>query len=99
EVHPRRDRQVRPAGESLRDEATVRRNPMTGRLAVMAAALLAASGGAVAQAWAPQRNVEIIAASVPGGSNDKTARTIEHMLLAGKLVSSSLTVVNKSGGG
>jgi len=72
---------------------------MTGRLAVMAAALLAASGGAVAQAWAPQRNVEIIAASVPGGSNDKTARTIEHMLLAGKLVSSSLTVVNKSGGG
>lgn len=63
------------------------------------APLLAASSGAGAQAWTPQKNVEIIAGSVPGGSNDKTARTIEHIILGKKLVGSTLTVVNKAGGG
>ncbi|HYC48708.1 MAG TPA: tripartite tricarboxylate transporter substrate binding protein [Burkholderiales bacterium] len=61
--------------------------------------LLLASGGAAAQAWAPQRNVEIVAASAPGGSNDKTARMLEHLLSGNKLVTSSITVVNKPGGG
>jgi len=51
-----------------------------------------------AQGWSPQKNVEIIANSAPGGSNDKTARTLEQVLLAHKLTSSSLTVVNKAGG-
>jgi putative tricarboxylic transport membrane protein len=52
-----------------------------------------------AQGWSPQKNVEIIASSVPGGSNDKTARTLEHVLLSKKLAPTSLTVVNKAGGG
>ncbi len=56
-------------------------------------------GAAHAQSWSPQKNVEIIASSVPGGSNDKTARTMEHVLLGKKFVSSTLTVVNKAGGG
>ena len=68
-------------------------------LAMMGAALVAAGGSALAQGWAPQKNVEIIAGSVPGGSNDKTARTMEHIILGKKLVGSSLTVVNKAGGG
>ena len=55
--------------------------------------------GCCRAAWSPQKNVEIIAGSVAGGSNDKTARAIEQVLMAGKLVSSSLTVVNKGGGG
>jgi putative tricarboxylic transport membrane protein len=54
---------------------------------------------APAQTWSPQRNVEIVAGSVPGGSNDKTARTMERILNAKKLVPASLTVVNKPGGG
>jgi putative tricarboxylic transport membrane protein len=52
-----------------------------------------------AQGWTPQRNVEIVVTSAPGGSNDKTARTVERILTAHKLVGTSLTVVNKPGGG
>jgi putative tricarboxylic transport membrane protein len=62
-------------------------------------ALAFASAAAAAQAWSPHKNVEIVAASVPGGSNDKTARMLERILSAGKLVSSTMTVVNKPGGG
>ena len=57
------------------------------------------SAGAAAQLWSPQKNVEIVAASVPGGSNDKTARTLEHILSANKIVNSTMTAVNKPGGG
>ena len=67
----------------------------------MAVALLCTSAGAstLAQGWQPQKNVEIVAASAPGGSNDNTARTLERILLAHKLVNTTLTVVNKPGGG
>lgn len=52
-----------------------------------------------AQAWSPQKNVEIVVGSAPGGSNDKTARQVEKILNDKKLVNASLTVVNKPGGG
>lgn len=52
-----------------------------------------------AQDWTPQKNVEIVVGSAPGGSNDKTARTVEQILVGNKLVSTPLTVVNKPGGG
>ena len=61
--------------------------------------LAAASGGAAAQTWSPQKNVEIVAASAPGGSNDKTARMLEHLFIANKIVPTTITVVNKPGGG
>lgn len=64
-------------------------------------ALLAFAGAtpATAQSWSPQKNVEIVAASAPGGSNDNTARTLERMLSENRLVPTTLTVVNKPGGG
>ena len=65
---------------------------------VMTIGLALCCGVAHAQGWSPQKNVEIIANSAPGGSNDKTARTLEHVLNTHKLVPSSLTVVNKAGG-
>ena len=65
----------------------------------VAATLVLAGTAANAQTWVPQKNVEIIAGSVPGGSNDKTARALERVILAYKLVPTSVTVVNKSGGG
>ena len=66
----------------------------------IAATLLAvASGIASAQNWVPQKNVEIVVGSAPGGSNDKTARTVERILQQLKLVPTSLTVNNKPGGG
>ena len=66
---------------------------------ILGCALLAASASALAQSWSPQRNVEIVVGSAPGGSNDKTARTVERALVDLKLVSSSVSVVNKPGGG
>jgi putative tricarboxylic transport membrane protein len=66
---------------------------------LLCAALAAASSVASAQAWSPQRNVEIVVGSAPGGSNDKTARQVERILTANKIVGTSLTVVNRPGGG
>ena len=66
---------------------------------VTGVALLAAGACASAQSWVPQKNVEIVAASAPGGSNDKTARMLEHLFTTNKIVPTSLTVVNKPGGG
>ena len=63
------------------------------------AALLLLAMDAGAQAWAPQKNVEIVAGSAPGGSNDKTARAMERILGAQKLVPTTLTVINRPGGG
>jgi putative tricarboxylic transport membrane protein len=63
----------------------------------LAAALAAAP--AAAQGWSPQKNVEIVVGSAPGGSNDKVARTVERILSAHKLVPTTLTVVNRPGGG
>jgi len=53
----------------------------------------------VAQAWSPSKNVEIIVGSAPGGSNDKTARSVEKAIVDGKLIPTSMSVVNKPGGG
>lgn len=66
---------------------------------ITAVTLALTSGMALAQAWVPTRNVEIVAGSAPGGSNDKTARLLERILSQYKLVPSTMTVVNKAGGG
>ncbi len=66
---------------------------------LIALALAGASACASAQPWAPQKNIEIVAGSAPGGSNDKTARAMERIFVANKLVPAPVTVVNKPGGG
>ena len=64
---------------------------------------LALAGGAATcgaqSTWSPQKNVEIVVGSAPGGSNDRTGRQVERMLMEKKLVNVALSVVNKSGGG
>ena len=72
---------------------------MKSLIALLAATLLTATPAALAQAWSPSRNVEIVVGSAPGGSNDKTARTVEKAIVEGKLIPTSLTVVNRPGGG
>ena len=62
-----------------------------------AAAQTASTGSG--QAWTPTKNVEIVVGSAPGGSNDRTGRSIEKLLNDLKAVPTSLTVVNKPGGG
>jgi len=66
---------------------------------LLSGALVTATGGVLAQAWSPQRNVEIVVTSAPGGSNDKTGRQVERILNEKKLVNVTLAVVNKPGGG
>jgi putative tricarboxylic transport membrane protein len=65
----------------------------------VALALLAFGAAAHAQGWSPQKNVEIVVGSAPGGSNDKTARQVEKILVDNKLVGATITVVNRPGGG
>jgi putative tricarboxylic transport membrane protein len=62
-------------------------------------ALAFGNAGVLAQAWAPQKNVELVVPNPPGGSNDKTARTVERILVQNKMIPTSLTVVNRSGAG
>lgn len=62
-------------------------------------ALLGFAATGWTQGWSPQRNVEIVAGFPPGGGVDKTARTLERILVADKLLNSPVTVVNKPGGG
>ena len=66
---------------------------------ITALVLAAANGPAFAQGWTPTRNVEIVAGSAPGGSNDRTARLLEKVLSQYKLTPTTITVVNKAGGG
>ena len=66
---------------------------------VLTIALAAAAASVHAQGWTPQKNVEIVAASGPGGSNDTTARTIERALASIRVVPTTVIVINKPGGG
>jgi putative tricarboxylic transport membrane protein len=68
-------------------------------LKMACAVVLGVSGAAAHAQWTPQKNVEIVVGSAPGGSNDKTARSVERMLTRLKLVPTSMTVINKPGGG
>ncbi|MBM3356507.1 MAG: tripartite tricarboxylate transporter substrate binding protein [Betaproteobacteria bacterium] len=57
-----------------------------------------ALGQAQAQSWRPNKPVELIAASGPGGNTDRLARTIQRIMQDEKLVSTPVNVVNKAGG-
>lgn len=65
----------------------------------LCAVLATAGSGVHAQAWSPQRNVEIVVSSAPGGSNDKTARQVERILSGHRLINATITVNNRPGGG
>jgi putative tricarboxylic transport membrane protein len=65
-------------------------------LACCTAALWTA--GAAAQAWKPERNVELIVPGGAGGGQDRTARIMQKIMQEG-LVATTVTVVNRPGGG
>jgi putative tricarboxylic transport membrane protein len=48
--------------------------------------------------WKPERAVEIVAPSGPGGTTDRTARVVARILTTHKLVDVPVNVVNKPGG-
>lgn len=54
---------------------------------------------AQAAAWRPEKAVEIIAPASPGGLHDLTARSIQRVVQARKLIETPSIVVNKGGAG
>lgn len=66
---------------------------------LIALALSGFAAAAPAQGWSPKRNVEIVVGFAAGGSQDLTARTVERLLVAHKLVNVPIAVVNKPGAG
>jgi len=75
-----------------------RRNAKCGAASLVAALLLAPAPG-LAQAWKPEKPVEIIIGTSPGGPQDRTGRTIQKILQEQKLVPTPVNVVNRAGGG
>ena len=49
--------------------------------------------------WQPDRNVELIVGTAPGGGSDSTARLVQRLFQEKKLIERPSTVVNKVGGG
>lgn len=65
----------------------------------LALLLIGFASAATAQSWSPKRPVEIVVGFATGGSQDLTARAVERLLVANKLVNVPATVVNKPGAG
>ena len=70
----------------------------TAALALAGTTLLLIAADVAAQ-WKPEKNIEIIVGTGPGGGQDKTARTLNRLLVDKRLVEAPITVVNKPGGG
>ena len=68
---------------------------------VAGALALVVSAGAIAAApaWKPERPVELVAPSAPGGGTDLTARLIQKILQDRRLIDVPTAVLNKTGGG
>ena len=49
-------------------------------------------------AWRPERQVELVVGSGPGGGNDRTARSLQKILHENKWLQ-NVSVINKAGGG
>jgi len=66
--------------------------------AAPAAMLFLAAAAAQAQGWKPERAVEIVVGSTPGGALDRTARLLLKVIQERKLVEQPATILNKPGG-
>ena len=62
-------------------------------------ALTGPAAAAQSPAWAPEKAVELISPSSPGGGTDNTVRLLQKIWQGNRLLAMPLTVVNKPGGG
>jgi putative tricarboxylic transport membrane protein len=69
------------------------------RILLAFVAVLGPASAQSAAAWRPQRPVAFIVPTAPGSGVDSTARTIQNILQAEKLVPVPIVVVNRAGGG
>lgn len=65
---------------------------------VALAALFAATSAAAQVPWRPEKQVEIILPTAPGGGNDTVARLMQKALQDQKLLTTPILVLNKPGG-
>ena len=65
----------------------------------LACALLSLAGAVHAASWQPERNVELIVGTAPGGGSDSTARLMQRLFQDKKLIERPAVVSNKPGGG
>ena len=73
---------------------------MTSIAKTILAVLLCAAAAAHAQpAWKPEKSVEIIIGTSPGGPQDRLGRTLQKVLQESRLVEVPVSVENKPGGG
>jgi len=76
-------------------------NPKNTRRAWIAALMLGLAGAPApspAADWKPGRNLEFIVPTGPGSGIDNTARTLQAILQAHKLLDAPITITNKAGG-
>jgi putative tricarboxylic transport membrane protein len=64
----------------------------------VAALALGVACNAGAQAWKPQKAVEVVVPTGAGGANDNAARVIQNIMQGQKLVPTPVVVMNKPGG-
>jgi putative tricarboxylic transport membrane protein len=64
---------------------------------LLGAALLPAQ--ATAQSWKPDKNIEVLVGTTPGGPQDRQGRLVQRILQEHKLIEQPSNVVNKPGGG
>jgi putative tricarboxylic transport membrane protein len=60
--------------------------------------LVLAAAPAGAQSWKPEKPVELLVSSAPGGSNDRIARVIQQIAKERNLIPVSMSVINRPGG-
>jgi len=65
---------------------------------VCAATLVLAASLASAQSWKPERPVEIVVGSTPGGGLDRTARLVLRVIQERRIIEPQSVVLNKPGG-
>jgi putative tricarboxylic transport membrane protein len=71
----------------------------SGLAALVMAGTVGMAGHAAAQGWRPDRPVEIIVGTSPGGPQDRQGRLIQRILQERKLIEQPASVVNRPGGG
>ena len=72
--------------------------PLAAALTTLAVAALLPVHG-YAQSWKPDKAIEIIVGTTPGGPQDRTGRLVQRLMQERKLVDPPSSVINKPGGG
>ena len=78
-----------------------KKRSMKSAAVVIASAVVVALGvaqPAAAQGWKPEKPVELLVSSAPGGSNDRIARIIQKIAQEQKLTPVPISVINRPGG-